>query len=390
MPGFELIGKEERDAVLEIFDKYGGVLFRHGFESLRNNSYKAVEFERAFAGYLGAPYAQAVTSGTVALKVALQAFGIGRGDEVITQSFTFVATVEAILDCGAKPILTEINETLNMDPADLAKKITRKTKIVIPVHMFGAAAQMDEILSIARRHKLPVLEDTAQGLGATYKGKKLGTLGDAGTFSFDFGKALTTGEGGMIVTCEKEIYHKVREYVDHGHQNNPNFSRGQDTRRKAGFNYRITELQGAIGLAQLAKLDYALRCQRENKQKIKQAIKDIDRFRFRSFADEVGETADTLVLFFESEKLAQEFVKGIRSAGFSTKNLPDAFNWHFAGTWDHIFKETVQFKNGLWKNPWKNSERLLRRTVALPISIKMPDNQINNAVEVLREVAKKL
>jgi 8-amino-3,8-dideoxy-alpha-D-manno-octulosonate transaminase len=385
MPGYELIGKEERDAVLDVFDKYGGVLFKHGFDALRNGSYKVSEFEKAFAGYLGVGYAQAVTSGTAALKVGLEALQIKSGDEVVTQSFTFVATVEAIIECGAIPVLTDIDETLNMDPLDLERKITKKTKAIIPVHMYGSAACMDKIMAIAERYNLLVLEDTAQAVGGTYKGKKLGTIGHAGAFSFDFGKALTTGEGGMATTNNKDIYHRAREYADHGHENNPKFPRGEDTRRRSGLNYRMMELQGVLGVVQLAKLKSAIHRQKDNKKKIKDAIKDIGEFKFRAFADEDGETADTLVLIFEERLQAEDFVKNIRKGGLVTKNLPDAFNWHFAGTWGHIFSEIDYYKEGSWKTLWKKSEDLLRRTVALPINIKMTDGQIEKVITVIKE-----
>lgn len=390
MPGYELVGKEERDAVLEIFDKYGGILFKHGFDALRKGSYKVTEFEKAFVSYMGGSYAQAVTSGTAALKVGLEALQIKPGDEVITQSFTFVATVEAIVECGAIPILTDVNETLNMDLLDLAQKISKKTRAIIPVHMYGASCQMDEIMAIAKQHSLMVLEDTAQAAGGTYKGRKLGTIGNMGAFSFDFGKALTTGEGGMVITNEKDIYLRAREYADHGHENNPAFPRGEDTRRRRGFNYRMMELQGAMGLIQLSKLDYAIKTQRENKKIIKDSLGDIKKCKFRTFADEDGETGDTLVLIFDRFQDAKVFVKNIRDKGLGTKNLPDAFNWHFAGTWDHIFSEIKSYKNNSWKAIWKKSEDLLRKTVALPINIKMSNEQIDNIIVVIKGACKKL
>lgn len=390
MPGFELIGKEEKQAVLDVFDKYGGVLFKHGFDAKRNGSFKVPEFEKAFAKYIGAGHAQAVTSGTAALKVALKGIGIKPGNEVITQAFTFVATVEAIIECGATPILTDINETLNMDPDDLKSKITKKTKAVIPVHMYGAAAQMDEIMAIAKKNSLLVVEDVAQAVGGTYKKKKLGSIGDAGTFSFDFGKALTTGEGGMVTSNSKDIYLKAREYADHGHENNPNFPRGEDTRRTSGFNYRMMELQAAIGLVQLGKLDYAIAKQRENKKKIVDGISGTGKFKFRTFADKEGETADTLVLIFATVDDAKIFVSGIRERGLGTKNLPDAFNWHFAGTWGHIFSSVEGYRSGSWNTNWRKSEGLLRRTVALPVNIIMSDEQINKNIDVIREVCKKI
>jgi len=290
MPGFELIDHQERLAVNEVFDN-GGILFSVGFEGLRNGSYKVRDFEGAFSQKLGIKHAHAVTSGTAALKVGLKALGIGRGDEVITQCFTFVATVEAILECGAIPILTEINRTLSMDPDDLTIKLTPKTKAIIPVHMLGAACQMNEIVQIAKDRQIPVLEDTAQACGGKYREKFLGTLGKVGTFSFDFGKTLTTGEGGMVVTDDEQTYLRVRAYSDHGHENNPDLPRGEDTRRFPGFNHRMMELQGAIGLVQLGKLDFILKIQRENKRKIREALRDIQFIRFREFGDEGGRLA---------------------------------------------------------------------------------------------------
>lgn len=387
MPGFELVGKEERQAVLDIFDKYGGILFKHGFDGMRNGSFKVQEFQKAFAAKFGTKHAQAVTSGSVALKVALQALGIRPGDEVITQSFTFVATVEAIMECGAVPVITEINETLNMDPADLKRKITTKTKAVIPVHMYGAAAQMDEIMSIARSAKLKVLEDTAQAIGGRYKGKYLGTMGDAGAFSFDFGKAVTTGEGGMVITNDDEIYQRAMEFADHGHQNNPKFPRGEDTRRGAGFNYRMMELQGAIGLVQLAKLDFAIAEQKKNKAKITAGIKGVKGLTFRTFADASGETADTLVFTVADADKAARFVAKLKERKLGTKNLPDAFNWHFSGTWDHLLSELVMYRGKDLKKLWPWSYDYLRRTIALPVNIKMPDEHISNIVASVKAIA---
>ena len=187
MPGFEVFGAEERDAINELFDLNGGIIFAHSFDAMRKGVYRVREFETAFALRMGIKYAQAVSSGSTALKTALKALGIKRGDEVITTAFTFVATVEAILECGARPVIVDINETLNISPEAFEEAITSKTKVVIPVHMMGVSAQMDEIMYVAKRNNLKVLEDTAQGLGGTYKGRTLGTIGDMGAFSLDAG-----------------------------------------------------------------------------------------------------------------------------------------------------------------------------------------------------------
>ena len=168
MPGFEIFGQEEKDQIMDVLDT--GVLFRYEFAEQRKGIYKVKEFEDTFASYTDTAYAQAVTSGTAALKVALTALGVGTGDEVITQGFTFVATWEAILEVGAIPVFTEIDDTLNMDPEDLKRKITDKTRCIIPVHMLGSAARIHDILEIAEQHDIPVLEDTAQAAGGRIRG----------------------------------------------------------------------------------------------------------------------------------------------------------------------------------------------------------------------------
>src|SRR5208283_2035994 len=168
MPGYEWMGETEKEQIQEVLET--GILFRYEFKNERKGIYKVKEFEDKFAQYSGSVYAHAVTSGSSALRVALAALGVGPGDEVITQGFTFVATFEAIIESGAVPIATEIDETLNMDPLDFEKKITDKTKAVIPVHMLGSPARIQEIIDIARKHDLKVLEDAAQAIGAAVGG----------------------------------------------------------------------------------------------------------------------------------------------------------------------------------------------------------------------------
>ena len=173
MPGFEVIGKEESEEVMSIFTEGGGVLFRHGFDTLRNNSFKVKEFEQDFGKFIGNDKALAVSSGTAALKVALSSLGLKAGDEVITQSFTFVATAEAIIESLCVPVFTEIDDTLNMDPKDLENRITSKTKAVIVVHMLGTPARLQEIKKICLENNLFLIEDTAWGCGGQFEGKKL-------------------------------------------------------------------------------------------------------------------------------------------------------------------------------------------------------------------------
>ncbi len=274
MPGYEWLGEAEKEQVNEVLDT--GILFRYEFKNERKGIYKVREFEEKFAEYTGAVYAHAVTSGTAALKAALTALEVRPGDEVITQGFTFVATFEAIIESGAVPVPAEIDETLNMDPADFEKKITKKTKAVIPVHMLGSPARIQEIIEIAAKHDIKVIEDTAQALGAAVGGKKLGTWGDMGTFSFDFYKTVTTAEGGMVVTNNRELYVRVSEYCDHGHDHNPEVGRALEGRNFLGFNYRMNELQGALGIAQLSKLEDMIQRQQENQALIRETLESTE------------------------------------------------------------------------------------------------------------------
>lgn len=366
MPGFEVVGKEELDQVKDIFDR-GGILFRHGFDHLRNGCYKTQEFERAFAKKMSSQNALAVSSGTAALRVALAALGIKEGDEVITQTFTFVATVEAIIESKANPVCADIDNTLNLCPKSLLESITSKTKAVIVVHMLGTPAKIDEISEICSSRGIALIEDTAWGCGGSFKDKKLGTWGDVGTFSFDFAKTMTTGEGGMIVCKNNSVYEKAAAWHDHGHENNPKVPRWEDTRSSSGFNYRMMELQGAIGLAQLDKLDYVIKSQRKNRDLIWNEIKDVDGVTPREVPLGSYETADALVFFLPNKEYARKCRENLLLDNLGTKILPEAYSWHFAGTWEHM-PELKKSHNGNLVTAFQKSEAILQRAVALPIS----------------------
>lgn len=384
MPGWELVGQEERDAVLEVFDK-GGVLYRYGLNDRRQNIFRVDEFERRIAAKVGAKHALMVCNGTAALKLCLVAAGVKAGDEVVTQSFTFIATVEAILELGAVPVVCEVDRSLNMDPTDLARRITKKTRAVVPVHMGGVPARMKEISAVAAAHGLPVVEDSAQALGATYGGRWVGTLGKCGIYSLDIGKVITTGEGGVVVTDDTAVYLKAREYSDHGHEQNPKFPRGEDTRTSWGFNYKATELQGAVALAQLPKLDHILERQRANKKRLKEALKDLPGLEFRDLPDAAGDAGDTLIFFHETRAKASALAKALAAKGFGTKNLPDAVDWHYAGTWSHIFHAYPEFKGKDLEAVWPQSTGWLRRAVALPILVNMTPERIDQTAAAVRE-----
>jgi 8-amino-3,8-dideoxy-alpha-D-manno-octulosonate transaminase len=380
VPGFEIFGAEEKQQVLEVLDS--GVLFRYEFAAQRQGVWKVLEFEKAFAAYTGASYAQAVTSGTAALKVALTALGVGAGDEVITQGFTFVATWEAILDCGAIPVFTEVDLTLNMDPSDLEKKITPRTKAIIPVHMMGAQARILEIKAIADRHNIPVIEDTAQAAGARLGGLHLGSFGAIGTFSFDAVKTMTTGEGGMCITSDQRLWQRMSEYQDHGHDHVPNpGGRGGEGRPFIGFNYRMMEIQGAIGLAQLAKLDGIVAAQKCNKQFYKEAVSVLPGVEFREILDNDGDSATFLTFFLPDKERTTAVNQVLRDHGVGAVRWSEN-GWHYYPNWEHLL-EGKTYCHGGWPFNAHGKRRVVYDPQALPASAAIMERALTYQVPVL-------
>lgn len=360
MPGYELIGKEEKRNLIEIFEKSNGVFFAHGFDKLRKNKFRVRQFEKSLSKKFKINYCQCVSSGTAAIKVALKALNIKPGDEVITQAFNFIATIEAILDVGAKPIIANIDETLNMCPKDLEKKISKKTKAIIPVHMLGFSADLKNILKIANKKNIWVIEDNCEAVGSKYKNKFLGTFGDVGIFSFDFGKNITTGEGGCIITNNKKLYINCKEYHDHGHQLNPKFPRGNDTVKIPGFNYRMTEMQGAVGLAQLKKINFIIN---ENKKRYKILEKKLEsKFTIRKCTNDNEPSYDTFMFKVRNKKIKLKILNSLRR-GIGTKNVPDAMKWHCAAYWSHALEKGQVIHA-------KKSLNLLNNYIAIPILLK--------------------
>ncbi|MFZ9291131.1 MAG: DegT/DnrJ/EryC1/StrS family aminotransferase [Ilumatobacteraceae bacterium] len=371
MPGFELIGAEERAEVDELFAK-GGVLFRHSFDAIRNGIYKVRDFERAFAEAMGAPHALAVTSGTAALRVALAVLDLEPGDEVITQSFTFVATAEAIIEAGAVPVCADVDATLNMDPAALERLIGPRTRAVIAVHMLGTPARLREIDAICRARGVALIEDAAWGCGGALDGRPLGTWGRMGTYSFDYAKTMTTGEGGMIVFRDAADHAAAAAWHDHGHENNPSVPRWEDTRASSGFNFRMTELQGAVGLAQLRKLPAVVERQRANRDAMWAAIAGIRGVSPREMPAGSHDTADALVFAVPDAAAARRCRESLLAVGLGTKILPEAVTWHFAGTWTHM-PELVA-RHGDLGAAFGPSRARLERAVSLPVTVRMEDS----------------
>ncbi len=380
MPGFELLGKEEKREILKLFKFQGSPK-----KSIFSNAKNVKKFEYEFSKYVGSKYAVMVSSGTAAIKTALVAAGVKRGDEVITQCFNFIAVVEAIIDVGAKPVITEIDETLNMCPEDLKRKITKKTKVIIPVHMLGVSAEIEKIKKIATKNNLIVLDDNCEALGAKWKNNMLGNQFDMCCWSFDGGKTITTGEGGMITTNSKKFYELCKEYKDHGHQNNPKLPRGRDTHRIPGFNFRSTELNASIGIAQLKKINKIVKKNSQFYFMYEKMLKNFDQIQLRKIPNKSLPLGDCIIFSFPKIEQNKKFVKLLKSNNLPTKNLPDAIEWHFSIYWDHIFKLFNIKKNKL-KNMFKKSQNILFRSVAIPIYVTDSKKKVQKKINIISKL----
>ncbi|MCB9202319.1 MAG: DegT/DnrJ/EryC1/StrS family aminotransferase [Flavobacteriales bacterium] len=374
MPGFELFGKEERDQVNEVLDT--GILMRYNFDAQRKGIWKAKELEQNIQSKVGVKYAQLTSSGTTALITIMNAMGIGAGDEVILPAFTFVASFEAVLAVGAIPILVDIDKTMTLNPNAVEKAITPRTKAIVPVHMCGAMADLDLLLEIAKKHNLYILEDACQAIGGTYNGKYLGTIGDAGCFSFDFVKAVTCGEGGVVLTDNQEWFKKSDEYSDHGHDHIGN-DRGAETHPFLGLNYRISELQAAVGVAQWNKLDEIIALQRRNHKAIKAELEQIKNIQFREIPDENGDSCSTISLIFPSEEIARRASEELKKEGVGGFYWYDN-NWHYIRKWNHLkdmmtmaplYKEHKDLLPNYSEQDFSVSDAVMSRVITFGISL---------------------
>ncbi len=387
MPGFEIFGDEERKEVNDVLDT--GVLFRYGFDGARNDHWKAKTFEKELAKRLNVKYAHLCSSGTAALCVALASCGIGAGDEVIIPPFTFVATMEAVILQGAVPVFGEIDRTLCLDPDLLESFLTPKTKAVIPVHMCGSMARIDEIKDFCHKKGLVLIEDACQAVGGSYKGKFLGTFGKAGCFSFDPVKTITCGEGGAIVTDDEKVRLLADAYADHGHDHIGN-DRGLESHIILGTNYRISELNAAVGLAQLGKLDKILEIQKANKNAIKTQMAKIKGISFREIPDENGDTATFLSFFQEDENKARQGAENLGKSGVDACFYWYDNNWHYFRKWDHLKNLTTAAKLPLellstypdYKNvKLPKSDEIMKKTISMLIKLSWTEDELTDRIE---------
>lgn len=392
MPGFELIGEEERREVQQVLDS--GVLMRYGFDAARNGQWKSRDLEQALATRFSTRHAHVCSSGTAALSTALAACGVGTGDEVILPPFTFVADLETVLLAGAVPVFAEIDQTLCLDPRSVTAAITPKTKAVLVVHMCGAMARIDALVELCRAHRLLLIEDVAQAAGASFRGKPLGTFGKIGCFSFDYVKTVTCGEGGAIITDDAQIYNLAQAFTDHGHDH-LGADRGADNHPHIGTNYRLSELNAAVGVAQLAKLDRILETQRAHKAQLKDGLADIRRLQFRELPDPAGDSATFLSFMLPTEDNARQAAKSLGAAGVDGCFYWYDNNWHYHRKWDHIKTlaspgrlpiDRFGYGADLTKIALPQSDAIMGRTISMLIKLRWTQDQVRDRLARMKSV----
>jgi 8-amino-3,8-dideoxy-alpha-D-manno-octulosonate transaminase len=397
MPGFELWNDEERKEVNDVLST--GILMRYGFDGARKGIWKSKELEAAICKKFGCNYTQLTSSGTTALTTAMAALGIGAGDEVIMPCFTFVASFECVLSVGAIPVLIDVDDTLTINPESVRKSITPKTKAVMPVHMCGSMADLDTLVAICKEHKLILLEDACQSIGASYKGKAIGTIGHAGTFSFDFVKTMTCGEGGAVLTNDKEVFYKCDGYSDHGHDH-LGADRGADLHPFIGYNYRISELHAAVGLAQIRKIDKIVAIQRRTHSMLKEALTQVPEVSFRRIPDPDGDTCTFLSWFLPTEEITRAVINELKAQNSLAGNFYwYDNNWHYIRKWNHLKNSITlnamhpELKTAVLHHANKDfsqSDAIMSRCISTAIGATWTDEQIEEKATKLTGAIRKV
>ncbi|GGG44377.1 DegT/DnrJ/EryC1/StrS family aminotransferase [Bizionia arctica] len=389
MPGFELFGDKERKELNDVLDN--GVLMRYGFDGMRNGHWKAKALETALESQLQVKHAQLVSSGTAAVTVAMASAGIGAGDEVIMPTFTFVASFEAIMMLGAIPVLVDIDDTLTLCPKAVSNAITPKTKAIMPVHMCGSMANMDALQAICKKHNLILIEDSSQATGATYKGKPLGSIGDLGCLSLDFVKIITAGEGGAVLTNNEKFYTHADHYSDHGHDHKGS-DRGAETHPFLGYNFRISELHAAVGLAQLRRLNEFVAIQKINYNILREALSRIPEITFRTVPAGGEESYSFLSFFLPNLEITRNASNALKEAGIDACFHYFDNSWHYIREWKHLkdlkslYPISSEVKEGLeylQTKTFEQSDHYIARNISCLIKLSWTEEQVKERAQLM-------
>ncbi len=373
-PGFEWIGKEEEKEVLEVLRSRW--MFRYGDEKDPAFKRKVKTLEEMVEKGFGTRHALAVTSGTAALITALSALGIGPGDEVIVPGYTFIASISSIVIARAVPVLAEVDESLTLDPEDVERRITPRTRAIMAVHMLGNACDVDRLQAVAKKHDLILVEDAAQAFGGTWKGRKLGTIGRIGTYSFNIFKTINAGDGGMVVTDDDELYFRAFGYHDQGHF--PSRSGVEVGNRSiVGQNYRMNEITGAVLIAQFRRLGDIIERLRYIKGRFKQQLEGVPGVSFRRLNDPAGECNTLLTVYLPTKQAAAK-----AAAALGTVTM-DKSGWHVYNNMEQILGKKMITEVGCPYNCASYPCQQEYRTGMLPNTDRLLERAINISVGVV-------
>jgi dTDP-4-amino-4,6-dideoxygalactose transaminase len=336
-PGFEWIGAEEEQEVLDVLR--GRWLFRYGDERDPTFKRKVKTLEEMIEQRFQTRHALAVSSGTAALITVLSALGIGPGDEVIVPGYTFIASISSVILARAVPVLAEIDDSLTLDPSDIEHRITHRTRAIMAVHMLGNPCDLERLQAIAAKHHLHLIEDAAQAFGASYRGRRLGTIGPIGMYSFNIFKTINAGDGGMVVTDDDELYIRAFGYHDHGHF--PSRTGAEIGHRSIiGQNYRMNELTAAVLVAQFRRLEDITQRLRYLKALFKRQIDGLPGLQFRRINDPDGESNTLLTVLFPSAEVAARVAARLGTTTVSQSG------WHVYSNMEQILSKKLTTSRG--------------------------------------------
>ena len=378
-PGGMEYGEEEVEAASRVIRSRNP--FR--YYGVGEGPHEVLDFEQEFAAHLGAKHALMVNAGSSALICGLVGAGVRPGDEVIVPAYTWNATANAVVAVGAIPVLADIDDSLTLDPEDVERQLTSKTRAILPVHMRGAPADMDALTRIAREHGLALIEDVCQAAGASFRGRRLGTFGDAGAFSLQFNKILTTGEGGVMITDREDLLDLAIDVHDCA----GSVRRGVGLPHYAGFNFRASEIQGAIARVQLTRLERLLERMRGNQARLAERVSAIPGLSLRRPNDDGGDAGICLVAFAGTSEVAADFVDALRFEGVMAMRIysPDTIDLHVYPYWKPVLDRIDSSGREAPNRP--RTLDLLERSIHVDVSPLSDDDDIDEIAFAFEKVA---
>ena len=381
-PGGMEVAAEELEALRRVIESKN--LFR--YYGVGDGPAEVAAFEHEFAEQMGSKHALCLNAGSSALICALIGAGIGEGDEVIVPAYTWNATPNAVLASRATPVLAEVDESLTLDPQDVERRITPRTRAILPVHMRGAPAAMDALTAIAERHELVLVEDVCQAAGATFNGKRLGTFGDAGAFSLQFNKIITTGEGGVLITDRDDLLDIALDVHDCANS----VRRGIGLPKFAGYNFRASELTGAVARVQLKRLDGLLERMRANHARLRSHVRGLPGLTLRHANDDGGDAGIALIAFAEEAERARDAVDALNAEGVLAMRIydPDTPDLHVYPFWAPVLAalETA----GQPPPDCPRTLELLRRSIHVDVSPLCDEQDLDEIAFAFEKVAKQV